>query len=789
MMTIGHDLTAAGAGLFGQDCDTKVPVAIPLLGVDVKGRVVGGSAEVVMRQRYRNDGAVAIEAVYVFPLPADAAVCGFAAEVDGLRVVGRVESREKAFEVYDDAIADGHGAFLLDAERPDIFTMSVGNLKAGSEAIVELRWVTRLHTEGPAWRFVLPTTVAARYVPASPAFEVGQPDADLVNPPKAADVPYGLTFALDIDPQLGRLKRVESPTHQIRVTLGETPRVELSQEETALDRDVVIFVEPEARAPSASVAIGPDGERFVQVSFAPDFESDDGAPGDFVFILDCSGSMQGDSIVEARRALELCVRTLSEGDTFDIIRFGSSHESLFGSSRAYDKASFDAAMASIRGTSADLGGTELMAPLKAVFDRSTTRPRTVVLLTDGQVSNESETIELASRHKANHRVFAFGIGAGVSENLVRGLARVTRGEAEFIAPGERVEPKVLRQFGRMRRGWLDDVSIDWGGLAVEQAPRVVPGVFAGDPLIVSGRVASGTASTVTLRAGGRSFEVPLDLGLACEGGPIPQLWAHAAIMDLEDSQARRGSAQKRDRADTESTKEAAKEAALVALGRRFGLVSSATSYVAVELRDEAGRTVDGPTLVRVPTRPVHNSPAGLARACSVPMSAGMAQPAPPPSPSPAYRAGGPPARKSAMPMAEAKPEASSRRVLAKLASAIGDAFRGDRSVDPAPMRAFRANAAADEAVAVPRHEADPLDGLFALLAGQQSDGSFAAEVVCAAVSDAEALRALLASLPEDDRVLKATAVAIETLQTTYAAHSAIWAAAVKKAERFIQGRD
>lgn len=771
-MTIGHDLTAAGAGLFGQDRDTKVPVAIPLLGVDVRGRLVGGAAEVVMRQRYRNDGVTAIEAVYVFPLPADAAVCGFAAEVDGRRVVGRVEARDKAFEAYDDAIAEGHGAFLLDAERPDIFTLSVGNLKPGSEAIVELRWVARLHTEGPAWRFVLPTTVAARYVPAAAALEVGQPDGERVNPPKATDVPYGLTFALAIDASFGPLRRIESPTHQIRVTLGETPRVELSQAEIALDRDVVIFIEPEARAPSAAVALGPDGERFVQVSFAPDFASDDDAPGDFVFILDCSGSMQGDSIVEARRALELCVRTLGEGDTFDIIRFGSNYNSLFGASRSYDAASFEAAMTTIRGTSADLGGTELLAPLKAVFDRATTRPRTIVLLTDGQVSNESETIELASRYKANHRVFAFGIGAGVSENLVRGLARVTRGEAEFIAPSERVEPKVLRQFGRMRRGRLDDVSIDWGGLSVEQAPRVVPGVFAGDPLIVSARVISGAATAVTLRAGGKVFAVPLDLERASEGGPVPRLWARAAIMELEDGRARRGSAQNRERGDLES----AKEAALVALGQRFGLVSSATSYIAVELRGEAELSLVGPTLLRVPTLPVFHQAFRSAQR----MARSMAAPAPWPR---ADGAGS--MHKRTSPRAEPIVFSAPRGDLAR---ASGDSTNTFKNQPPAAAPSRKSWIEEVEAFVSASSVADPLDALFALLAGQQADGSFAVAVVCAAVADPDALRALLAALPESERIAKATSVAVETLRAAYADHSAVWAAAVKKAERFLSGR-
>ena len=104
---------------------------LPLEGVRVTAENSGAASRVVMAQRYRNAEAVPVEAVYVFPLPESAALCGLVIETGGRRINGRVLEREEAFAAYDDALAAGHGAALLDEERPNVFTASVGHLLPG----------------------------------------------------------------------------------------------------------------------------------------------------------------------------------------------------------------------------------------------------------------------------------------------------------------------------------------------------------------------------------------------------------------------------------------------------------------------------------------------------------------------------------------------------------------------------------------------------------------------------------------------------------------------------------
>ena len=749
---------------------------IPLEGVRVDAKLSGPSLEVTVTQRYRNTETVPVEAVYVFPLEEGAAVCGFAALVGDRVIRGRVEEREKAFAAYDDAMMEGHGAFLLDQERPNVFTASVGNLKPGETVEVQLRYVTLARREGEATRLAIPTTVSPRYAPAQKS-EVGQPDAERVSPEKWPSVPYGLALCVEIETE--GLKSVESPSHPVRATLrsgGAT--VELSRDEVALDRDFVLLVSTaEPHRPFARVAREEDGRRVAMLSFCPELLSDPKLGHEVLFVLDCSGSMQGDSIAQARRALALCIRALGANDAFNVVRFGSTFASLWPLPRRFDDASLDEASEHVGTIDANLGGTEILAPLSAILEAAPDpeRARRVLLLTDGQVSNEAEVIALAKRHAGTSRIFSFGIGAGASEHLVRGVARTSRGAAEMIFPGERIEPKVMRMFDRVRTPVLDDVHVDYGTLKVEQAPTRTPPVFRGDDLTIFARIESGEAKEVALVAGDQRWAIPLDLERAEAGGPIPVLWARERIRELEDGEARRGSAQRRpESADR-------KRDAIVELGVRYGLMSSETSYVAIEERPPGERTVEAAELRRIPVALTDGwgggaraggqmrTMAGVARGSAFAASMGAPGGAPRPAapPSPAARYSPPPPMRAPAPMAPsaaAPPAAGS--ASGRLQKSKGDSRRrADSTLE------------LDDTMAAP-------DRLFDLLMTQKADGHFARSRWLDFWLGARRAK-LDEAIAAQGEAIAVTAVVIALLAHDESSREAEWKPAVTKAKAFL----
>ncbi|MFU8858611.1 MAG: VIT domain-containing protein, partial [Deferrisomatales bacterium] len=593
------------------------------MGVAVEADLVGRSARVEVTQSFENREEQPVEAVYRFPLPEGAALTGFRARVGERVFEGEVDERDRAFARYDEALEKGHGAYLLDEERPNIFTLSVGNLNPGARAELTLTYVEALEEVDGAVRFRFPTTISPRYVPADAPDEGGVPAADRLHPPYAGEVPYGLRLRVRVHAR-DAVAAVESPTHPVRCALGEDPvEVELSADSTRMDRDFVLLVRPREAAGHRAWAgtAGPvekgdgrgdeagdgtaegtgEAEGFVQVDFAlpPDLGKGPAAApaGEVVFLLDCSGSMGGSSIAQAKRALEILLRALPPEASFNLVRFGSTFKSFWPAARPADPAHVGRALARLARVDADLGGTEILAPLRAIYQSPAGRPgpRSVLLLTDGEVGNEAEVVALARSAPGRVRVFTVGIGHGPNDYLVRQTARASGGASVLVAPGERIEPAVLGLFGKVLAQGVTGVCLEHPGL--EPAPREAC-AFPGQAVSLFGRLPAGAGPlpaqvTVSGTLGGerREWVVPVKPWDGARAA-VPQLWAREAIRDLEEGGSG-GSRQAERRTD-------ALRGRLLELSRRYGVVCRETSFVVVEEREETDRTTGEAVLRRVP---------------------------------------------------------------------------------------------------------------------------------------------------------------------------------------------
>jgi Ca-activated chloride channel family protein len=578
---------------------------VALRGVRLRARVAGMSLKATLEQTFVNLEDRAIEAVYTFPLPEGAAVCGFEIVFFDRVFTGVVEETDRAIRKYDDAIADGDGAYLLEQHRPDVFCVRVGNLKPRQAVTVRLSYVCDVQIVDRSIRLSFPTTVAPRYATASGINPIDAAiDADALNPPHVLDVPYGLSMEVEID--LDKVVTgVSSPSHAIEATRGpkRTWEVRLAGGGAAeMDRDVVLNLAlAKEQEPFALATTTAAGERFLAINFLPEFTEEDltqTQSGETIFVLDCSGSMQGQSIAQATSALECCLRAMSAGERFNICRFGSRYELLDNAPLIYSRKTLEIALAFVR-QPADLGGTELLAPLETILSQkpATSGVRNIVLLTDGQVSNENAVIALARLRRAHNRFFTFGIGTAASAFLVNGLARVTGGAAEFIAPGERIEEKVLRTFGRIASPPVTDLEIDFGNADAQVAPRVLPPLFDGDALRVFARLPGRIPETVTLRCNTASGPKSWDVAVREAADPasvLPALWARAMIRTIEEEdgvqQTASVSAPSLDRSN------------LVEISKRYNIVCGLTSFIAVEHRSLEDRNEGKPELRRVPVQ-------------------------------------------------------------------------------------------------------------------------------------------------------------------------------------------
>ncbi|MBN1209127.1 MAG: VWA domain-containing protein [Myxococcaceae bacterium] len=589
---------------------TRAGAQIPLQGVEVAGELLGGHARVCVRQRYRNTERRPVEAIYVFPLPSDGTLTGFSMECNGRKVQGVVKEREEAFREYDAAITEGHGAALLDQERPNVFTAQVGNLLPDEETLVEVEFLQAIQVEEGSVRWMLPTLVAPRYIPghaqgdrtahgtANPTNRV--PDADRITPP-IGQVGYGLKMDLLVD--LGRPVVVESPSHSLTQEKdGQKVRVRFSRGEVALDRDFVLTVRSEDTSASLTTLVthrqGENPGAFA-LTVVPDLLGMAGGPKrqEVVFVVDTSGSMEGESLPQAQGALRLCLRHLREGDRFNIIAFENSYRTFCPEPVVFTQKTLEQADRWVAALHAS-GGTELLQPMLAAVQGAP--EGVVVLLTDGQVGNEEEILRAVLGARRTTRVYSFGIGTNVSDVLLRDMARQTGGAVEFIHPGERIDDKVVAQFSRALAPRVTELEARFEGVeGTELAPAELPPLVDAVPWSLFGRYTTPGRGKVTLkgRSGQEPFSLtlPVDFPAASDRPAVEKLWAAERIRAWESAELDGRRAQRM-------------KERIVQLAVAHQIVTKYTSFVVVEERTGERRASGQPETRVVPV----NAPAGWA---------------------------------------------------------------------------------------------------------------------------------------------------------------------------------
>uniref|UniRef100_A0A4W4DX04 von Willebrand factor A domain containing 5B1 n=1 Tax=Electrophorus electricus TaxID=8005 RepID=A0A4W4DX04_ELEEL len=204
----------------------------------------------------------------------------------------------------------------------------------------------------------------------------------------------------------------------------------------------------------------------VMLNFCPDLQSMTSdltkVQGEFVFLIDRSGSMSGVNISRVKDAMLVILKSLFPACMFNIVGFGTTFKPLFPTSQNYNEESLATACNHVKTIRADMGGTNILAPLDWVLRQPGQRghPRQLFLLTDGAVSNTGKVIALVRSHAPFTRCYVFGMGQAC-RRLGSSLAAVSRGCAEFLADGERLQPKMIKCLRKSMAPVLSDISIEW----------------------------------------------------------------------------------------------------------------------------------------------------------------------------------------------------------------------------------------------------------------------------------------------------------------------------------------
>lgn len=576
--------------------------AAPMLSMDVDITVTGIIARATVKQHFTNDSADWVEALYVFPLPDESAVDHLEMRINDRVIIGKIEKKEKARQSYEAAKKEGKKASLLTQLRPNIFTTAVANIAPGETLVIQIEYQQLVQRRDEVYSLRFPMVVGPRYRPGTsalssvastrtgegsnkgessekislnnaknvqpPALEelsVVGPDEEQVNP-----IRLHLNLAAGME-----ISRIDSLYHGIATEKKEKKSLDIRfTGQVKADRDFVLEWEPKkTQKPTVTLFSEQRGEdRYMLLMLMPpEQKQQEALARELVFILDTSGSMGGESIQQAKKALLMAVRRIRPQDRFNVIEFNNTARALFQDSKTGSQDNVEQALAFINGLEAD-GGTEIREALELALDgrQRHERIRQIVFLTDGSVSNEEELFTLIEKQLGDSRLFTVGIGSAPNSYFMTRAASMGRGTYTFIGKLEEVQEKMTALFAMLEQPALVNLHLT-GAEGFAMLPNPLPDLYQGEPLTV---LMKGQGKTDELFLAGRlggikPWRAAIDTADFTDRPGIAVLWARKKIRILMDSLA--------SGADPQQVEQEVTELALA-----NHLVSRYTSLVAVE---------------------------------------------------------------------------------------------------------------------------------------------------------------------------------------------------------------
>lgn len=573
---------------------------IPLDGLTAKVEMIDSMAKVTLTQHYKNPISKPVKLAYIFPMDERAAITEFRAEFsDGRKLEGIVKEKAQAKQEFDEAVESGHSAVLMEQFAEDIFRVDIGNLPKGKEVTITISYLTNVPLESKnEYRFTLPTLVAPRY------------KASTQEPTKVSDkdgASYKMKFELEA--RMSRpIESASSASHKLTTRPGPLPTQIHVSTDGLVDGDFVVLIKLHDNGPNEKSTIiyekqsssSKDQRHGVYLNLkSSDFlgsptatmkASDDGNT-ELNFVVDVSGSMVGGKMEDTIKAMKEALTQLWEkqertGLRFNIIPFSSEFHTLFEAPEPLSEETYEQAITFIDSMRAG-GGTELLAPLKHIFEQPTTARRRVIVLTDGLIGNNKEVFDLIkAQSKLNTAVFSIGIGAGVSHSLVNGMASHGSGVAEYVILGESVVDKVSRQLMRATSAGNAEILkvafLDKNGRAVTsgviQSPTEMPPLYSESDVRVFAIVPANVVA-VDIQGVPSTRRVRFDFSTAptVTSDIIHTMAAKYRIRELELAIAASKDASEEQTVDVKQL-----EKDVVSLATSFHLMSSLTSFVAVD---------------------------------------------------------------------------------------------------------------------------------------------------------------------------------------------------------------
>ena len=547
---------------------------------DVRVDLVDRVLRYEITETFVNRGSRVGEADFMFPLPKGAAFQDLKLSINGEMVSGETMSADRARQIYEEIVRRQRDPALLEwmgygLLRARIFPIAPGEVKK-----VVVRFQTVAEREGDALRVDYFRGLRTNQ------FATGTPEGR---------VSFVLTYPND-----AMYGTAYSPTHSIyedryaRNDYDSGPsdtdrfassyRGSVRRFEVREARGEVTLLIPIRRSTSAAISLlanapGND-DGFALITISPPALRPRAVPRDVTFVLDVSGSMNGQKMEQARAAGKQLLRTLSPNDRFRLIDFSSDVRTFRDDFSYATRENLRAAERYLDDLDAQ-GSTNISGALDEALSAPTQSGRLpiILFLTDGQPTvGERDGTAIANnvaRHRGSRRLFTFGVGADLNVSLIEQLALEGRGTASFVRPDESVERAVSIVASRLTSPLVTDVRVHADGVRLRKMhPGAPVDIFAGEDLVLLARY-DGSGNAI-IRVDGQTTSGPVSWASRVffpertrENPFVARLWATQRVGYL--------SAEKRKNGGSREIDDEIRE-----LGERFGIPTEFSSYLVVE---------------------------------------------------------------------------------------------------------------------------------------------------------------------------------------------------------------
>ena len=474
-----------------------------------------------LTQYFTNELKDSIELTILFPIKEEIDLSKFVVSIDDKTVISKVMAKEKAEEKYNDSIASGNvGIYSSYQDNQNSYSVNIGNIKPNQKIKLVTVFIQMIGTQDMSYEFNIMEKYPSfhykelnkeksrnKIINANIEIETQSKITRLIAPFLDEQAKKNSTYEVQYnqDYKKAKIKYIKNPDNISNINM-DNPN-DFSGKVNAptfyssfcilfrtenINKPILYYqYNPELKETAYSInyvytsknmkeiPIPEKPDEDINISYASKYEDNliNETPGLFIFLIDQSGSMRGNSIDLVKQALLLFIQSLPVNSYFQLIGFGTNFKKYNEEPVIYNKENVEKIINIINSLRADLGGTNISSPLSAIYNDNNyskiNLSKNIFLLTDGQVHDREQCINLITTNSSKFRIHALGIGTDFDKILIERCGKLGKGTSSFVEDVKKINSVVINTLNKCLRSYITDIKFEFENYKEEILHKII----------------------------------------------------------------------------------------------------------------------------------------------------------------------------------------------------------------------------------------------------------------------------------------------------------------------------